>query len=54
MWIHLYLGDLVKCPVHSGTPVLWPPGGPSEVSCIKRCPHFRGKESTFCDIAKCP
>ena len=22
---------------------MWTPWGPSEVSCIKRCPHFRGR-----------
>ena len=26
----------------SGTPLLWTPWGPGEVSCIERCPHFRG------------
>ena len=36
-----HLGDLVKCPVYSGTPLLWTPWGPGEVSCIERCPHFR-------------
>ena len=38
-----HLGDLVKCPVYSGTPQLWTPWGPGEVSCIERCPHLRGK-----------
>ena len=38
-----HLGDLVKCSVYSGTPLLWTPWGPGEVSCIERCPHFRGK-----------
>ena len=54
-----HLGDLVKCPVYSGAPLLWTPWGPGEVSCIQwnpsivdtlgtwscieRCPHFRGK-----------
>ena len=38
-----HLGDLVKCPVYSGTPLLWTPWGPGEVSCIEGCPHFRGK-----------
>ena len=27
---------------YSGTPLLWTPWGPSKVSCIERCPHFRG------------
>ena len=36
-----HLKDLVKCPVYSGTPLLWKPWGPGEVSCIERCPHFR-------------
>ena len=34
---------------------LW---GPGEVSCIERCPHFRGKfiilRKHVWDIAKCP
>ena len=46
-----HLGDLVKYPVYSGTPLLWTPWGPGEVSCIERCPHFRGinllQESVF-------
>ena len=29
--------------------------GPSKVSCIERCPHFRGKlRKHIWDIAKCP
>ena len=34
-----------SCHVHvySGAPLLWTPWGPGEVSCIERCPHFRGK-----------
>ena len=28
---------------YSGTPLLWTPWGPSKLSCIERCPHFRGK-----------
>ena len=27
-----HLGGLVKCPVYSGTPLLWSPWGPGEVS----------------------
>ena len=27
----------------SGTPLLWKPWGPGEVSCIERCPYFRDK-----------
>ena len=27
--------------VFSGSPLLWTPWGPSNVSCIERCPHFR-------------
>ena len=50
-------GDPLKCPVYSGTPLLWTPWGPGEVSCIDRCPHFRGKfilrKHTW-NIAKCP
>ena len=38
-----HLGDLVKCLVYSGAPLLWTPWGPGEVPCIDRCPHFRGK-----------
>ena len=30
-----HLGDLVKCPVYSGAPLLWAPWGPGEVSCIQ-------------------
>ena len=26
----------MKCPVYSGTPLLWTPWGPGEVSCIER------------------
>ena len=29
--------------VCSGSPLLWTPWGPGEVSCRERCPHFRGK-----------
>ena len=29
--------------IYSGAPLLWTPWGPSKVSCIERCPHFRGK-----------
>ena len=28
-------GDLVKCPVYSGTSLLWTLWGPGEVSCIQ-------------------
>ena len=28
---------------YSRTPLMWTPWGPGEVSCIERCPHFRGK-----------
>ena len=49
-----HLGDLVKCPVYSGTPLLWTPWGPGKVSCMERCPHFRSKFLAFLGIAKCP
>ena len=42
---------------YSGTSLLWTPWGPSKVSCIERCPHFRGKfllRKHIWDIAKCP
>ena len=42
---------------YSGTPLLWTPCGPSKVSCIERCPHFRGKfllRKYIWDIVKCP
>ena len=42
---------------YSGTPLLWTPWGPSKVSCMERCPHFRGKfllRKHIWDIAKCP
>ena len=29
--------------IHSGAPLLWTLWGSGEVSCIERCPHFRGK-----------
>ena len=35
-----HLGDLVKCPVYSGTPLLWTPWGPGEVSCIQWNPSI--------------
>ena len=28
---------------YSRTPLLWTHWGPGKVSCIERCPHFRGK-----------
>ena len=40
-----------------GTSLLWTPLGPDEVSCIERCPHFRGKfisRKHIWDVAKCP
>ena len=40
---------------YSGTSLLWTPWGPSKVSCIERCPHFRGyKKKHSWDIEKCP
>ena len=33
----IYCG-LVKCPVYSGTPLLWTPWEPGEVSCIQWSP----------------
>ena len=35
-----HLGDLVKCPVYSGAPLLWTPWGPGEVSCIQWNPSI--------------
>ena len=35
-----HLGDLVKCPVYSGTPLLWTPWGPGEVPCIQWSPSI--------------
>ena len=50
-----HLGDLVKCPVYSGAPLLWTPWGPGKVACTERCPRFRGKQKKHIwDIAKCP
>ena len=43
--------------IYSGTSLLWTPWGPNKVSCIERCPHFRGKfilRKHIWDIAKCP
>ena len=42
---------------YSGTSLLWTPWGPSKVSCIERCPHFRDKfllRKYIWDLAKCP
>ena len=42
---------------YSGTSLLWTPWGHSKVSCIEKCPHFRGKfilRKHIWDIAKCP
>ena len=46
-----HLGDLVKCPVHSGTPLLWTPWRPGKVSCtveplLDYCGHLG-------DLVKC-
>ena len=35
-----HFGDLVKCPVYSGTPLLWTLWGPGEVSCIQWNPSI--------------
>ena len=35
-----HLGDLVKCPVYSGAPLLWTPWGPGKVSCIQWSPSI--------------
>ncbi len=46
-----------KPPNNSGTPLLWTPWRPGQVSCIERCPHFRGAfilRKHIWDIAKCP
>ena len=46
----------IKKTVCSGTSLLWTPWGPSKVSCIERCPHFRGKcllRKHIWDLAKC-
>ena len=40
----------MKCPVYSGTPLLWTLWEPGEVSFIERCLHFGGnlyQESIF-------
>ena len=42
---------------YSGAPLLWTPWGPGKVSCIERCPLFRGKftfRKHILDIAMCP
>ena len=46
-----HLGDLVKYPVYSGTPLLRTPWGPGEVSCIKWNPSIM---DTLGDLVKCP
>ena len=43
--------------IYSGTSLLWTLWGPSKVSCIERCPHFKGKfilREHIWDIVKCP
>ena len=35
-----HLGDLAKCPVYNGTPLLSTPWGPNEVSCIQWNPSI--------------
>ena len=42
----------VCMPHYSGTPLMWTPWGPGEVSCIEKCPHFRGKFIHIWDTAK--
>ena len=40
-----------------GTPLLWTPWEPGGVSCIERCPHFRGKfilRKHIWDTTRCP
>ena len=64
-----HLGDLVKCPVYSGTPLLWTPWGPGEVSCVQWNPSIVDTlgtwwsvlytvEPLYCghlgDLVKCP
>ena len=34
--------ECVPVVYYSETPPRWTPWGPGEVSCIERCPHFRG------------
>ena len=43
---------MVKCPVYSGTPLLWTPWGHGEVSCIQWNPS--SNVDTFGDMVKCP
>ena len=43
-------GDLVKCPVYSGTPLMWTPWGAGEVSCIQWNPSNVDTLGTW----KCP
>ena len=41
---------------YSGPPLIWTPWAPGKVSCIERCPYFRGKVTLrmrIGDIAKC-
>ena len=64
-----HLGDLVKCPVYSGTPLLWTPWGPGGMSCIQWNPSIVDTlgtwwsvlytvEPLYCghlgDLVKCP
>ena len=41
----------MRCPVYSGTPLLWTPWGPGEVSCIQWNPSI---VDTLGDLVKCP
>ena len=46
-----------QCRVYSGTSLLRTPWGCCKVSCIERCPHFRGEfllRQHIWDVAKCP
>ena len=40
----------MKCPVYSGTPLLWTPWEPGKVSCKERCPYFRDVLEEYCII----
>ena len=45
-----HLGDLGKCPVYSGTPLLWTPWGPGEMSRIQWNPSVVDTLGTWCSV----
>ena len=57
LYVRTYAPHIVSVFQYSGTPLLWTPRGPGEVSCTEMCPHFWGKfilRNHIWDAAKCP